>query len=70
MQVLGPPERAQVGEIGGVDHQRISLPMADRVAIPLADGVGYVRTAVSGDHPNVVDLFCFNGYVSSALHNL
>src|SRR5207302_3878088 len=56
MQILSSPERAQISEIGRVDHQRIGLPMTDRVAIPLADAFGYMRAAVRGNDPNVVDL--------------
>src|SRR5689334_8630150 len=44
--------------------------MAHGVAIPLADVFGYMRTAIGGNHANVVDLFGFNGFKSSALHNL
>src|ERR1700681_1231309 len=29
MQVLGSRERTHIREIGGVDHQRVPLPMAD-----------------------------------------
>src|SRR5206468_10070083 len=32
VQVLGSRERSQVCEIGGVHHQRVTLPVADRVA--------------------------------------
>src|SRR5258708_20244551 len=44
--------------------------MANRVAIPLVDAFGYMRTAISGNDPNVVDHFCFDGHVSGALDNL
>src|SRR5437660_2321539 len=70
MHVLRSRERIPFGEIRGVNHQRIALPMADRVTVPLADAFGYMRTAVRGDDANVMDLFCFNGYVSRPLHDL
>src|SRR3982074_1925311 len=44
--------------------------MANRVAIPLVDAFGYMRTAISGNDPNVVDHFCFDGHVSGTLDNL
>src|SRR6267143_4888854 len=44
--------------------------MANRVAIPLVDAFGYMRTAIRGNGPNVVDHFCFDGHVSGALDNL
>src|SRR5579863_6864490 len=53
----GPPKSGQVGEIRGVHHQRIALPMAHRIALIQADTWRDMRTPVGGDNTRgVVDL--------------
>src|SRR6516164_11761969 len=56
VQVLGSLEGIQIGEIGGIDHQRVPFPMAHRIAHPLTDSTGRVPASVGGNEPSVVDL--------------
>ena len=44
--------------------------MADRVAHPLVDVLGQMRTPVQANDADVVDLLGFNGHVSGTLYDL
>src|ERR1700680_672517 len=45
----GTSESGHIREIGGVDHQRVALPMAHRVSLPLADILREMGPSVGGD---------------------
>src|SRR5207244_6183828 len=66
----GSSERGQVGEIGGVDYQRVPLPMPHRVSLPQANVLLDMRAAVGGDDAREVTLLAKQGHVSRPLHNL
>jgi hypothetical protein len=71
MQVFsGAPEMGLVGEIGGVHHQRLTIPMAARVAEPLPDIRRQVRTAIQRNGSHVVDHFIQNDNRVARLNNL
>src|SRR5436309_9374822 len=69
VQVLGSRERSLVCEIGGVDDERITLPMANRVAHPLVNVLGKMRSVQAND-AGIVDLLGFNNHVSRTLYDL
>src|SRR5262249_4706909 len=51
VQVLARPEHVGLGtEVGHIDHERVTLPMAARIAEPLTDVGRQVRTAI---HDNI-----------------
>src|SRR5690242_21174530 len=55
--LAGSAESGQVGEIRGVHHQRIAFPMANRVALILANLLRDMRTPIRWNHSRrVVDL--------------
>src|SRR5262245_57494330 len=70
VQFLVSLERSAVFEIGGVDDQGVTLPMADRVAHPLADVLGQMWTPVQANDADVVDLLGLYGHVSGTLYDL
>src|SRR6202043_2305000 len=71
MQLLpGPFESASGSEIGRVDHERIALPMAVRVSLPLTDVLRDVRATVCGNDACGMVNLVKEGHVSRALHNL
>src|SRR5271170_1634278 len=54
MQVLSrSAESSLVGEIGSVHHQRVAVPMANRVPKPLVNALGRMRS-VDADNTSVV----------------
>src|SRR6266700_3395656 len=63
----GSSESASSSEIGGVDHQRTALPMANRVSLPLADVLRDMRAPVGGDDASGVVNLVEQGYVSRPL---
>src|SRR4029077_12825453 len=63
-------ESASSSEIGRIDHQRIALPMADRVSLPLAHVLRDMRAPVGGNDASGVVNLVEQGYVSWPLHNL
>src|SRR5689334_12142557 len=70
MQVRGRSlELRLVGEIGGVDDQRVTFPMANGIAEPLAN-IRWRMRAVDADNANVVDHLNENQYVIRSLHDL
>src|SRR5260370_31453930 len=60
VQVLGSRKRTQIREIGGVDHQRIALPVAHRIAHPLLEVLSKMLTTVPRTDAYLVDLPSFN----------
>src|SRR5580698_8221754 len=71
MQVrIGPMEAGVFGEIGGVDHQRLTLPMADRVAHPQPYRGWRMRAPIQGNHADVMNHFTHNHHVVRRLHDL
>src|SRR5688572_4330184 len=51
LQVLGRAAvKHLVGEVAGLDHERVAVPARHRVAHPLADRPGDVRAPVGRDH--------------------
>ena len=71
MQVLpGAFEVRPVAEIRGVDHQRVALPMATRVAQPLADVLIEMPSPIERDDAGLVHLLLKNRHVSRSLHDL
>src|SRR5207253_7659761 len=71
MQILvRSPEMSLISEIGRVDDQRISLPMAARIPHPLSNARRQMRTPVEGDDANVVNHLDQNRDVFGRLHDL
>src|SRR5205807_2713487 len=71
MQLLaGSSEGASSSEIGRVNHQRIAVPMANRVSLPLADSLRDMRAPVGGDDARGVIDLVKKSHVSRPLHNL
>src|SRR3989442_12663287 len=65
--VLGDSVRS---EIGGLDDERVTLPMAPGVSMPPVDISGKMRTAIQGDDARLAAPFRFNQHVSGTLNNL
>src|SRR5207244_12788154 len=63
----GSPERGQVREIGGVDDQRVAVPMPHRVSLPQMNVLRDMRAAVGRDDARAVILLAVKGYISRSL---
>ena len=57
-------------EIGGIDNQRASFPMATRVPHPLADVLRKMGPSIQRDDARVVDLLVENHDISRSLDQL
>ena len=55
---------------GGIDHQRVTFPMATRVPLPLVDLRREMRTPVEWNDPGLVIHFHRDGHDPAALHDL
>ena len=60
-------EEGLIAEISCVDHERIALPVAPRVAPELANAWVGMWAAVQGDETHVVDVLLQNGHVLGSL---
>src|ERR1051326_3949716 len=70
MQIFrGSPESGLLGEIGGVDYQRVAFPMADRIAKPLADIFWGMRSTEAND-AGIVHHLDEDHHVIGSLHDL
>src|SRR5213594_3324486 len=67
VQILRSREWSPICEIGGVNHQSVALPAADRVAHPLADILWQMRTPVEANDAGIVDFLGFDEYISGTL---
>src|SRR5207244_13377032 len=66
----GSPEIGAIGEIRGVDHQRVTLPMSYRVSSQHSDVLRNVRTAMGRDDARRVVRFVKQSHISRPLYNL
>src|ERR1051325_1166258 len=57
-------------KIRGVDDQRLSLPMAPRIAVPLANRRWKVRPAVKWNDTGLVDHLHFHDHIFRSLKDL
>src|SRR5262249_38339967 len=57
-------------EIGGVDDQRGTIPVAARIPQPLVDGRWEMGAPVEGDNPNAGAHLVMNRHVARALDQL
>src|SRR5688572_28853635 len=64
-QKVAPP-----GEVGGIDDEGLSLPSTSRVAAPLTDALGKMRTPTEGNYASLVDRLQKKHHVSGGLQNL
>ena len=72
-QVQGVARPAEVGlrgEVRGFDDQRVTLPVAARIAQPLADRFRDMRAAVERDDPRLVDQLLVDDDVARHLEDL
>ena len=64
------PKRRLVVEVRGLDDERVAFPVPARVAVPMANGLGQVRTAVERNHPHVMDVLVEDGDDAGRLEDL
>src|SRR4030095_7397538 len=64
------PESGPVGEISGLDDERVAVPVAARITFQLTDALWKWRTVIQWNDADVMDHFYENSHISCALHNL